>query len=146
MNTWPLLLSGRHLSSAATADTQPCSECFSQHGGPITVLSKLGPPPVAGGGTQRPTKLLFNVHVEGSLGSVQMLMSLENDVADLMKAVVEIYVREKRRPLLCETDEQLFNLHYSQFSLDCLKREEKLINLGSRNFYLCRRPTEDLTF
>ncbi|XAR54999.1 hypothetical protein NMG60_11030364 [Bertholletia excelsa] len=90
-------------------------------------------------GTRKPTKLLLKVNVEGSPGPVQVVISPENTVGDLVKATVEIYVREKRRPLLAETDPRRFELHYSQFSLESLNSEEKLISLESRNFYLCQR-------
>ncbi|KAI9175024.1 hypothetical protein LWI28_026293 [Acer negundo] len=53
-------------------------------------------------------------------------------VSDLIKAAIEIYVKEKRRPLLKHTDFKSFQLHYSQYSLESLKADEKLINLGSR--------------
>ncbi|CAN1333114.1 hypothetical protein LINPERPRIM_LOCUS35950 [Linum perenne] len=46
-------------------------------------------------------------------------MSPENRVRDLIKAAVDIYVAEKRRPFLEETDPRRFQLHYSQFSFDC---------------------------
>ncbi|XVF51629.1 hypothetical protein PTKIN_Ptkin04bG0199800 [Pterospermum kingtungense] len=92
-------------------------------------------------GLQRLTKLLLKVNIESSLGPVHVVMSSENTVNDLIKVAVEIYVKEKRRPLLKETDPKLFQLHYSQFSLESLKAEEKLINLGSRNFFLCLKPS-----
>ncbi|KAL2547458.1 putative protein-like [Forsythia ovata] len=83
------------------------------------------------------TKLLVNVNIEKSLGPVKLVMSPENTVCDLIKASIEIYVKEKRRPLLDSTDPKCFELHYSQFSLQRLKPDEKLMNLGSRNFFLC---------
>ncbi|XP_062074133.1 uncharacterized protein At4g22758-like [Humulus lupulus] len=90
--------------------------------------------------TPRLTKLLLNVTIERSLGPVQVVISSESTVGDLVKAAVELYVGEKRRPLLPETDPHRFELHYSQFSLESLKEREKLINLGSRNFFLCSKP------
>ncbi|EEF51013.1 uncharacterized protein LOC8272442 [Ricinus communis] len=83
------------------------------------------------------TKLLLNVNIERSLGPVQVIMAPENTVGDLIKAAIEIYVKEKRRPLLKYANPDCFQLHYSQFSLESLKPDEKLINLGSRNFFLC---------
>ncbi|CAN1333113.1 Uncharacterized protein At4g22758 [Linum perenne] len=93
----------------------------------------------AGGGSGggRLTKLLVNVRIEKSVGPVQVIMSPENRVRDLIKAAVDIYVAEKRRPFLEETDPRRFQLHYSQFSFDCLEKEEKLANLESRNFFMC---------
>ncbi|CAI9093837.1 OLC1v1029422C1 [Oldenlandia corymbosa var. corymbosa] len=92
------------------------------------------------GEQRKPGKLLLNVNIENSVGAVQVVMLPENTVHDLKKAVVEIYVREKRRPFLACSDPRCFVLHYSPFSLEGLKPEEKLKNLGSRNFFLCQKP------
>lgn len=67
---------------------------------------------------KRPKKLLVKVTVERSLGPMHVLVSPEQTVADLIKTAVEMYVKEGRRPLLCETDPKEFELHYSQFSLE----------------------------
>lgn len=68
---------------------------------------------------RRLTKLLLNVNIERSLGPVQVVMSPDNTVNDLIKAATEIYVKEKRRPFLKETDDKFhYELHYSQFSLE----------------------------
>ncbi|KMT12242.1 hypothetical protein BVRB_5g101870 [Beta vulgaris subsp. vulgaris] len=89
---------------------------------------------------RRLTKLLLSVTVQGSAGKVQVIMSMKNTVEDLIKAVLEVYEKEKRRPLLSENHPSCFELHYSPFCLESLKVEEKLINLGSRNFFLCHKP------
>ncbi|KAJ6943319.1 hypothetical protein NC652_008942 [Populus alba x Populus x berolinensis] len=86
------------------------------------------------------TKLLLNVNIERSLGPVHVILSPENTVKDLVKSAIDIYVRERRRPLLEQIDPDRFELHYSQFSLESLKPDEKLINLASRNFFLCSKP------
>ncbi|XVF46853.1 hypothetical protein PTKIN_Ptkin03bG0061300 [Pterospermum kingtungense] len=85
------------------------------------------------------TKLLVNVTIQGSLGAVQVLMAPENTVGDLINAAVQQYMKEGRRPILPSTDASLCDLHYSQFSLESLGREEKLMALGSRNFFLCTK-------
>ncbi|XP_073042351.1 uncharacterized protein At4g22758-like [Primulina eburnea] len=90
------------------------------------------------GKPSKPTKLLLKVTIERILGPVQVVMSPEASVKDLISAVLLLYVKEGRRPLLPSTDAADFELHYSQFSLESLKVEEKLIALGSRNFFLCR--------
>ncbi|MCL7028624.1 hypothetical protein MKW94_007549 [Papaver nudicaule] len=87
------------------------------------------------------TKLLLNVTIERSLGPVQVITSSEKSVEELIKYALEIYVKEKRRPFLIETNPNSFELHYSQFCLESLNPEEKLISLGSRNFFLCLKPT-----
>ncbi|KAK1558462.1 hypothetical protein Q3G72_012488 [Acer saccharum] len=109
----------------------------------MTATTTTTSTPINGGtGTvQRLTKLLLNVNIERSLGPVQVVTSPEKRVSDLIKAAIEIYVKEKRRPLLKHTDFKSFQLHYSQYSLESLKADEKLINLGSRNFFMCSKPS-----
>ena len=67
---------------------------------------------------RQPPKLLLNVTMMGSLGPVQVIMTPESTVGDLMAAVVRQYVKEGRRPILPTTDASAFDLHYSQFSLE----------------------------
>ncbi|KAM7275579.1 hypothetical protein ACFE04_017445 [Oxalis oulophora] len=88
------------------------------------------------------TKLLLNVTIQGSVGPVHVVMSPECTVIDLVAAAVKQYAKEGRRPMLTTTDPARFDLHYSQFSLESLVRDEKLIKLGSRNFFLCLRKEE----
>ncbi|GLT61244.1 hypothetical protein SLA2020_339660 [Shorea laevis] len=92
-------------------------------------------------GRPRLTKLLLNVTIQGSLGPVQVVMTPESKVSDLIAAAMRIYAKEGRRPILSTTDSSMFDLHYSQFSLESLDREEKLMALGSRNFFLCPRKS-----
>ncbi|KAG8659362.1 uncharacterized protein At4g22758-like isoform X1 [Manihot esculenta] len=118
------------------------SDLVRRRGGRISVPGNLTLPTTEiRNGSQKLTKLLLNVNIERSLGPVQVIMAPDNMVKDLIKAAIEIYAREKRRPLLKETNPDGFQLHYSQFSLESLKAEEKLINLGSRNFFLCSKPS-----
>jgi len=83
------------------------------------------------------TKLLLNVTIQRSLGTVQVVMSPESTVGDLIAAALRQYAKEGRRPILPSVDPSGFDLHYSQFSLESLDREERLMALGSRNFFLC---------
>ncbi|KAF3681499.1 putative histone deacetylase HDT1-like [Capsicum annuum] len=83
------------------------------------------------------TKLLLNVTIQRSLGPLQVLISPESTVHDLIAAVVRQYSKEGRRPALYSTDFSRYDLHYSQFSLASLDREEKVMALGTRNFFLC---------
>ncbi|XP_022738431.1 uncharacterized protein At4g22758-like [Durio zibethinus] len=137
--------------SVQTFPPEHHSDIVRQRGGLIAVPARLKTsqsvrfPAVNDGISLRLTKLLLNVNIKSSLGPVHVVMLSENTVNDLIKAVIEIYVKEKRRPLLKETDPKLFQLHYSQFSLESLKPEEKLINLGSRNFFLCLKPSSSVT-
>lgn len=87
------------------------------------------------------TKLLLNVMVQRSLGPVMVLMPPESTVGDLIAAALRQYKKEGRRPILPSGDPSGFDLHYSQFSLESLEREEKLIALGSRNFFMCVRKS-----
>ncbi|KAJ9706761.1 hypothetical protein PVL29_001969 [Vitis rotundifolia] len=118
------------------------SQLTRQRGGLISIPGKLKPP--MSGASRRLTKLLLNVTIQHSFGPVQVVTSPENTVGDLIKEALAIYVKEKRRPLVKQTNPECFELHYSQFSLESLKTGEKLINLGSRNFFLCQKPAKSL--
>ncbi|KAK6935260.1 hypothetical protein RJ641_035415 [Dillenia turbinata] len=125
------------------------SEMARTRGGVLAAPNKLLAPPEKTSSSSstttnvlRPTKLLLNVTIDRSVGPMQVIMSPENTVADFIKAALEAYAKEKRRPLLIETDPKHYALHYSQYSLESLKADEKLINLGSRNFYLHLKPKD----
>ncbi|EPS67641.1 hypothetical protein M569_07134 [Genlisea aurea] len=96
----------------------------------------------AGDKKQQLSKLLLNVNIQNSSWPVQVLMPPESTVADLVKAALEIYVKEKRRPLLPTGDPQCYRLHYSPFTLDSLSSEQRVMELGSRSFFLCRSNNE----
>uniref|UniRef100_M1AAG5 DUF7054 domain-containing protein n=1 Tax=Solanum tuberosum TaxID=4113 RepID=M1AAG5_SOLTU len=74
------------------------------------------------------TKLLLNVTIQRSPGPVQVLISPESTVHDLIAAAVRQYSKEGRRPALCSTDFSDYDLHYSQFSL---ASKHRLITLPS---------------
>ncbi|XP_059314808.1 uncharacterized protein At4g22758-like [Lycium ferocissimum] len=88
------------------------------------------------------TKLLLNVTIQRSIGPVQVLISLESTVQDLIAAALRQYSKEGRRPVLTSSNPADYDLHYSQFSLESLDREEKLMGLGSRNFFLCPKTSK----
>lgn len=67
---------------------------------------------------RQPSKLLLKVTMMGSLGPVQVLMTPESSVGDLIAAAVRLYVKEGRRPILPSNEASRFDLHYSQFSLE----------------------------
>ncbi|OWM88410.1 uncharacterized protein LOC116202654 [Punica granatum] len=129
--------------SLQTFPPESHTDLVRRRGGLISVPRRVLAP-AEGGAAQRLTKLLLNVTVERSLGPVQVVMPPESSVRDLIKAAVEMYAREKRRPLLKDANPRGFELHYSPFSLESLKPEEKLINLGSRNFFLCSRQSSSI--
>ncbi|KAJ0616757.1 hypothetical protein HanIR_Chr02g0094041 [Helianthus annuus] len=95
------------------------------------------------GAVARPklTKLLLNVTVERSLVPVHVLISPESTVGDLIAAVLQQYSKEGRRPVIEAFNYPGFDLHYSQFCLERLSRDEKLNELGSRNFFLCSKQS-----
>ncbi|KAI3409668.1 uncharacterized protein J3R85_019063 [Psidium guajava] len=123
--------------SLRTFPPESHTDLVRRRGGLISVPRRLAPPPPAA--AAGPAKLLLNVTLERSLGPVQVVMAQEKSVSDLIRASVEVYGKEKRRPLLRVSDPRCFELHYSPFSLECLRPEEKLISLGSRNFFLCTK-------
>ncbi|KAL3654299.1 hypothetical protein CASFOL_003980 [Castilleja foliolosa] len=90
------------------------------------------------------TKLLLNVTIQRSLGAVRVVMPLEETVEDLIAAALRQYAKEKRLPVLPSTKASDFDLHYSQFSLESLDRDEKLVALGSRNFFLCPKTAAEV--
>nr|GMD16017.1 uncharacterized protein LOC109158491 [Ipomoea batatas] len=85
------------------------------------------------------SKLLINVTIQRCLGAVQVLMSSESTVEDLIAAALRQYVKEGRRSALPSTYPADFGLHYSQFSLEGLDRADSVMTLGSRNFFLCMK-------
>ncbi|KAF3790244.1 Uncharacterized protein EJ110_NYTH16811, partial [Nymphaea thermarum] len=89
------------------------------------------------GSSQKLTKLLVHVTVQRSITPVNVIISPESTVGDLIKATLEVYAREGRRPLLSTTDPSAYELHFSQFILESLNPEERIMSLGSRNFFLC---------
>lgn len=76
---------------------------------------------ISSNGELRPpklTKLLLNVTIQRCLGAVQVLMSPESTVEDLIAAALRQYCKEARRPILSSNEPSGFDLHYSQFSLE----------------------------
>lgn len=82
-------------------------------------ISKSTPSENVANRPPKPTKLLLNVTMLGSFGPVHVVMSMDSTVADLIASAVRHYVKEGRRPVLPTTDPSRFNLHYSQFCLEC---------------------------
>lgn len=67
---------------------------------------------------KRLTKVLLNVSIQGSIGAVQVIISPELSVGELIRAAVKQYVKEGRRPVISFANVADFDLHYSQFSLE----------------------------
>uniref|UniRef100_A0A453QJL8 DUF7054 domain-containing protein n=1 Tax=Aegilops tauschii subsp. strangulata TaxID=200361 RepID=A0A453QJL8_AEGTS len=103
-------------------------------GHPVAALSERSAP--------RLTRLLVNVTVERSLWPVHVLLGSDATVADLARAAVDAYAAEGRRPPLPIDDGATdaaarFELHLSKYALDALDPDAKVVDLGSRNFFLC---------
>ncbi|KAL6537756.1 hypothetical protein OROHE_012383 [Orobanche hederae] len=79
---------------------------------------------------------------EGFLNEFNDLLAT---AGDLITAALRQYEKEPHLPLL-HAGASGFDLHYSQYSsLESLDREEKLVSLGSRNFFrrrMRRRPPQ----
>lgn len=79
---------------------------------------------VAAGQRRRLTRLLLNVTVEQSLWPVHVVLGADCTVADLVRAAVDAYVREGRRPPLPSAGggggdaAAGFELHFSKYSLE----------------------------
>ncbi|KAE8777630.1 hypothetical protein D1007_49604 [Hordeum vulgare] len=103
-------------------------------GHPVAALSERSAPRLA--------RLLVNVTVERSLWPVHVLLGADATVADLARVAVATYAAEGHRPPLCTDDGATdaaarFELHLSKYVLDALDPETKVLDLGSRNFFLC---------
>jgi len=95
---------------------------------PELLLDKNRPTAVVEVVPRQPPKLLLKVTIMGSLGPVQVVMTTESAVGDLVAAAVNQYIKEGRRPILPSNDPSHFDLHYSQFTLESkLPSTKKLI-------------------
>nr|CAB3469441.1 unnamed protein product [Digitaria exilis] len=104
------------------------------------LLERMSPASLgAAAADRRLTRLLVNVTVDGSLWPLHLVLPADATVADLVRAAVAAYIREGRRPPLHQHGGDEFELHFSKYSLESLKPEEKVLDLGSRNFFLCAR-------
>uniref|UniRef100_A0A8R7UKP1 DUF7054 domain-containing protein n=2 Tax=Triticum urartu TaxID=4572 RepID=A0A8R7UKP1_TRIUA len=64
------------------------------------------------------------------------MVSLGSSIRDAIAAVVERYHREGRSPRLDPASADSFQLHHSHFSLQSLNKNDKIGEVGGRNFYL----------
>lgn len=105
------------------------------HGGNATAAAAAAAA-VPWGRRAAPSKALVTVAVHRSMWPLHVMARAEWRVVDLVAAAVELYVKEGRRPPLPSADPSAFGLHYSQFSLESLDPGEKIMELGSRSFFL----------
>ncbi|GJM84933.1 hypothetical protein PR202_ga00648 [Eleusine coracana subsp. coracana] len=81
-------------------------------------------------------KVVVSVTVEGSVGPVKAMVRLGASVGEAIAAVLERYAREGRSPRLDPAAAEGFQLHHSHFSLESLNKNDKIGDVGGRNFYL----------
>ncbi|CAN6215236.1 unnamed protein product [Urochloa humidicola] len=117
-----------------------------EHAHCLHLLERMAPlrPAALAPDSRRLTRLLVNVTVDRSLWPVHLVLAADATVADLVRAAVAAYVREGHRPPLQHGGgggdaADGFELHFSKYSLESLRPEEKVVDLGSRNFFLCAR-------
>jgi len=87
----------------------------------LSLRSHPGSPPDCP--PRQPPKMLLKVAVLRSLSPVQVLMTPDSTVGDLIAAALRQYVKESRRPILPANTASDFDLHYSQFSLESRSRQ-----------------------
>lgn len=85
---------------------------------------------------RKPPKVLLKVAVQRSLSPVQLLMTPESTVGDLIVAALRQYVKESRRPILPANTASEFDLHYSQFSLESRSQQSHAIFQNNLMFHL----------
>ncbi|XP_022887796.1 uncharacterized protein At4g22758-like [Olea europaea var. sylvestris] len=127
-------LSGKTSSGGTGLEMQPRTRTAKEFFTGKRVVANL---PALPHGKPKLTKLLVNVTIQRSLGAVQVVMAPEATVDELIAAVLRLHEKGGRRPVFPSTSPSGFDLHYSQFSLESINREENLMALGSRNFFLC---------
>ncbi|CAL5036549.1 unnamed protein product [Urochloa decumbens] len=117
-----------------------------EHARGLHLLERMAPlRMMAAADSRRLTRLLVNVTVDRSLWPVHLVLGADATVADLVRAAVAAYVREGHRPPLPLQPggggdaADGFELHFSKYSLESLRPEEKVVDMGSRNFFLCAR-------
>ncbi|PKU73087.1 uncharacterized protein At4g22758 isoform X2 [Dendrobium catenatum] len=82
-------------------------------------------------------KVVVSVAVERSPGPVNAMVRLGASVEEVIEVIVKKYCREGRSPQLDRDSTASFELHYSHFCLQSLKKSDKIGEIGGRSFYLC---------
>ncbi|XP_002967649.2 uncharacterized protein At4g22758 [Selaginella moellendorffii] len=81
-------------------------------------------------------KTLVTVTVLGSTGPLRMVVTSDATVKEVMKMALLKYAHEGRVPALGRSTRE-FELYDSQFSSQALKPDDRIANMGTRNFVLC---------
>ncbi|KAI3713351.1 hypothetical protein L1987_71928 [Smallanthus sonchifolius] len=84
-------------------------------------------------------KVVIKVTVEGSVGPIRTLVKLGSSVDETIKLVMNKYNAERRSPRLDQDDMTSFELHHSNYSLQCLNKSNMIGEIGSRSFYMRKR-------
>uniref|UniRef100_A0A1J3F212 DUF7054 domain-containing protein n=1 Tax=Noccaea caerulescens TaxID=107243 RepID=A0A1J3F212_NOCCA len=117
------------------------SEVFSSSPSLLGLSSPSSLSPINQEGNKREAaKVVINVAVEGSPGPVRTIVKLSCNVEETIKLVLERYCEERRTPKLDQGC--AFELHQSHFSIQCLEKGEIIGEIGSRSFYMRKRPHE----
>ncbi|KAK8965385.1 hypothetical protein KSP40_PGU016865 [Platanthera guangdongensis] len=81
-------------------------------------------------------KVIVSVAVEGSPGPVRAMVRLGASIEEAIGVVVRQYGSEGRSPKLDLQAAASFQLHHSHFTLQSLKKSDKIGEVGGRSFYL----------
>ncbi|KAJ0667617.1 hypothetical protein HanPI659440_Chr17g0679761 [Helianthus annuus] len=87
-------------------------------------------------GYNKEAKVAIKVTVEGSVGPIRALVKLGSSVDETIKLVMKKYNAERRSPRLVQDDMTSFELHNSNFSLQCLDKSNMIGEIGSRSFHM----------
>lgn len=74
--------------------------------------------------------------MEGSPGPIRALVKLGSSVDETIKLVMNKYNAEGRSPQLDQDAIASFELHNSNFSLQCLDKSDMIGEIGYRSFYM----------
>ncbi|XP_051129231.1 uncharacterized protein At4g22758 [Andrographis paniculata] len=96
-------------------------------------------------GYDKEAKVVVNVTVEGSVGPIRTMVKLGSKIEDIISLVVKKYNEEGRTPRLEKDSVSTFQLHQSHFSLESIRKSDLIGDVGSRNFYLRKCSTSDLS-
>ncbi|KAF5734866.1 hypothetical protein HS088_TW15G00361 [Tripterygium wilfordii] len=89
-------------------------------------------------GYKKDAKVVVNVTVEGSPGPVRTMVKLGCCVEETIKLVLKKYSEEQRSPKVDKNSPSSYELHQSNFTLQCLDKSKLIGETGSRSFYLRR--------
>ncbi|EAY85695.1 hypothetical protein OsI_07063 [Oryza sativa Indica Group] len=122
--------------SASAASLSNCNPREVQKWTVVVVSRAVRGSELAGLRLVQESKVVVSVTVEGSVGPVKAMVRLGASVGEAIAAVVERYAKEGRSPRLDPAAAEAFQLHHSHFCLQSLNKNDKIGDVGGRNFYL----------